>query len=293
MSRVALGLLVLLAGCPAQPEGGGVAQVASSSAAVVRPRVITSAPALAEIVCAVGGLPNLVGVSRYCLEPPEVRALPQIGGAIDPNLEAIDRLAPDLVLVQARDERLEELAQARGFALESFRIETIAEAQAAITRVGELLGRQEAARAEVARLTAALDRLRAEPLPGGRRVPALVVFDHRPGELTQVSAPGSGTFIAEALALAGGESCLQDLPPGAWHVLSLEAVMARKPELIIELSTEPVDAAQAARLRADWEGVSSGRIAIVEGNDVLLPGPRLDRVAAKLARAVRGEDHVR
>lgn len=300
----ALVLALALVGCPERgaptPTRAGALHGPDDHAprpleppATARPRVVTSSAALAEIVCALGGLSHLAGVSRYCVHPPELQALPRIGGAIDPNLEAIDALAPDLILLQTKDERLTELGAARGYRLEHFRIETVAEALQATTRVGELLGRQDAARAEVARLEAAFARVRADA--PARRPRTLVVFGHRPGDLSQVSAPGATTFITDCLIAAGGESCLTDLPGEAWHVLSLEAVLERDPELIIELVTDPVDEATAQALRADWAAlagvpaVDAGRIAVVSGSEVLIPGPRLDRLLAKLARAVRGE----
>lgn len=300
MSRAAatlLCLLVALAGCP-EPAAPATSGTSTSGTAVVvegvRPRVVTSSPALSEMICAIGGQAHLVGVSRYCVHPPALQALPQIGGAIDPNLEAIDALAPDLILVQGRDERLLELvAQRPACVLETFRVETVAEALAATARLGELLGRRDEARAEIARLEDAFARARAERPAAA--VKTLVVFGHRPGELSQLSAPGSGTFVTDCLVLAGGESCLADLPAGGWHVLSLEAVLERAPDLIVELSPDPVDAATARALRADWAvlsdvpAVRAGRIAIVSGSEVLSPGPRLDRLVTKLARAVRGE----
>lgn len=289
-------LLAALVGCP-EPGGPATnlpATVATTITTGVRPRVVTSSPALAEMICAIGGQEHLVGVSRYCVHPPELQKLPQIGGAIDPNLEAIDALAPDLILVQGRDERLNELvAQREAYVLETFRVETIGEALAATSRLGELLGLQDAARTEIARLEAAFAKARAAR--PAKAVRTLVVFGHRPGEISQVSAPGSGTFVTDCLVLAGGESCLADLPASGWHVLSLEAVLERAPELIVELSPDPVDAATARALRADWAvlagvpAVRDGKIAIVSGSEVLSPGPRLDRLVAKLARAVGGE----
>ncbi len=277
-------LLLALAGCPRAP--------APAPLAGPRPRVVTAAPALAELVCALGAREHLAGVSRYCTFPPELQALPGIGGAVDPNLEAIDALAPDLILTQARDERLDDLAGRRAFRVVPFRIETLAELRAAALELGRLLDREGAARAEVARLDRELEAVRARA--PARRPRTLLVFGRTAGELGQLSAPGAATFLAEALALAGGESCVADLPGHAWHVLSLEAVLARDPELIVELHAGAVTPEQAARLRADWAplagvaAVREGRVAIVQGSEALVPGPRLPLLARKLAAAVAG-----
>lgn len=279
-------LLVVLAGCPAPTPP-------APAPAGPRPRIVTAAPALAELVCAVGAEPNLVGVSSYCVYPPSLKALPQIGGAIDPNLEAIDSLAPDLVLLQTKDERLEELAARRTLRLVHFRIETVADVRSAVRTVGDLVGKPEGVDAVVARLDAAMSAARkAAPSPPVR---CLVVFGRQAGDLSQLSAPGAATFVADCVAAAGGASVLADLRGDAWHVISPEAVVERAPDLIIELHTDPIDAAEAAALRADWAAlpsvpaVKSGRIAIVQGDEALIPGPRLALLVEKLSRAVRGE----
>lgn len=280
-------LLPALAACP-----GPAAPPPRPAEGGPRPRVVTAAPALAELVVAIGAEPHLAGVSRYCTHPPSLTKLPQIGGAIDPNLEAIDALRPDVVLMQAKDERLDELAARRGFEVAAFRVETIAQVRSAALALGERLGKQAGARAFVDGLDRALDAARAAR--PARPVRTLVVFGHRPGDLTQVSAPGGATFITECLEAAGGASCLADLPGDAWHVVSPEAVLARAPELIVELHPDPVDEATAKALRADWApldvpAVREGKVAIVQGSEVLIPGPRLVQLVAKLGRAVRGE----
>lgn len=284
--------LAALTGCPGPTPPAPAEQTRTGP----RPRIVTAAPALAELVCAVGAEPNLVGVSSYCVYPPSLRQLPQIGGAIDPNLEAIDSLAPDLVLLQTKDERLEELAARRTLQLVHFRIETVADVRSAARTVGDLVGKPDGVAAVVARLDAALDAAReAAPSPPVR---CLVVFGRQAGDLSQLSAPGAATFIADCVAAAGGAPVLADLRGDAWHVISPEAVVERAPELIIELHTDPIDAAKAAALRADWAAlpsvpaVKSGRIAIVQGDEALIPGPRLALLVEKLSRAVRGENDV-
>ena len=62
-------------------------------------RIVSLLPSLTETVCALGACARLVGVDRFSNWPPEVRQLPQLGGGVDPNIEAVMRTRPDLVLV--------------------------------------------------------------------------------------------------------------------------------------------------------------------------------------------------
>ena len=283
---------LLLAGCPS-PRAPQPAPAASPSPGVQAPspRVLTASPALAEMVCALGAREHLVGVSRYCVYPPSLAELPQIGGAIDPNLEEIDRIAPDLILLQGEHAGLSELALRRGWGLERFRIEQLADTLSALERLGQLLGCPEAAQGERSRLERALAAAKAQAPARAPRT--LLVFGRQPGSLTQLSCPGEGTFLSECLSAVGGQTCLEGLP--GYPMISAEVLLERAPELIVELFAEPVDAETRAELRADWAALSAipavarGRIAIVSGESLLVPGPRLDQTLDKLGRAISGE----
>jgi iron complex transport system substrate-binding protein len=248
------------------------------------------------MVCALGAQAHLLGVSRYCTQPPALQSLPRVGGILDPNLEAIDALAPELILWQGKAERLEELAQLRGYRLESFRLESFADVYASVRRLGALLGRVEAAEVEVERLREAVQRAgQGAPQPAPR---VLLVYDRQAGELGQLASAGPGTFLSECLEAAGGVNCLDEVPAGSWPLLAPEVPFAERPDVILELSSRPLSAAEAGRLRDDWSrfedipAVAAGRVAVVCGEELLLPGPRLDQTVAKMARALRGERDV-
>ena len=61
-------------------------------------RIVSLSPSTTEALYAVGAGGQLVGRSRFCNRPPEVLALPEVGGYADPSLEAILGLAPTLVI---------------------------------------------------------------------------------------------------------------------------------------------------------------------------------------------------
>ena len=73
-------------------------------------RIVSLLPSLTETVCALGRCQDLVGVDRYSNFPQAVRKLPQLGGGLDPQIEAIFALKPDLVLAASSSPGTERLA---------------------------------------------------------------------------------------------------------------------------------------------------------------------------------------
>ena len=61
-------------------------------------RIVSLLPSLTETVCELGQCQKLVGVDRYSNWPASARAVPRVGGGLDPNIESIVALRPDLVL---------------------------------------------------------------------------------------------------------------------------------------------------------------------------------------------------
>jgi iron complex transport system substrate-binding protein len=61
-------------------------------------RIVSLLPSITESLCALGQCGRMIAVDRYSNFPASVRSLPQVGGGMDPNIEAIVALRPDLVL---------------------------------------------------------------------------------------------------------------------------------------------------------------------------------------------------
>ena len=285
LAPIALALLAALAGCPGPEQP---LQRADAPA----PRVIVVSPAVAGMICALGAEAHLVGVSKFCTQP-ALADVPRIGGLLDPNLEALDALEPDVVFWQGKSDRLVDLAALRGFDLRPVEIESIADVYGMFGELGALLDRDERAAVEVARIKAALAAAaegHTDPKP---RV--LLIYDRSAGELGQLASAGRGTFLSELLEAAGGVNCLDEVAVGSWPLLAPEVPFDERPDVILELSSRALSAAEAQRLRADWEGfddipaVANGRVAVVCGEDLLLPGPRIDHTVGLFARALAGE----
>ena len=102
-------------------------------------RIVSLLPSLTETVCALGACERLVGVDRYSNWPDRVKALPRMGGGLDPNLELIVAHKPDLVLLAGSTRGIERL-QALGITVLRLEPRTHADVQRVLRTVAQALG---------------------------------------------------------------------------------------------------------------------------------------------------------
>ncbi|MBI5509700.1 MAG: ABC transporter substrate-binding protein [Deltaproteobacteria bacterium] len=247
-------------------------------------RVVSLAPSTTEILCAVDACPLLVGVTRYDAEPPEVAALPKIGGFIDPDPEAVLALKPDLALAVPTSggrNRLDTLARL-GVAVLVVPGQSLDDLFVAIDAIGAAVGRAAAAKALATRLRAGLDAERARHARASP-VRVLLVVGRRP-----LVAAGPGTFIAELLGHLNATNVVTT--GGPFPSLDLEALAAFAPDVVIDAAfgETPELAPFWARIR-DRGVLRAARVVPVTDDAVLRPGPRLLSGLAALGRALRPE----
>lgn len=271
----------------------GLAAVCAAQGAVPTEgprRVITMAPNLTEIVFALGAGDRLVGVSEYSDYPPEAKRLPRLGGFINPDIEQVLARGPDLVILREHSRALEEKLRAFRIAVLRVKDDAIADILRAIRDIGRALGLEERAGALASSLEAEVDSYRRRGDPE-HRPRVLLVAGRAPGTLQDLYAPGPGTFLDEMIRLAGGANLFGDAKI-AYPKVSKEEIIARDPEVILE----PVSASSYSGARpdpADWRvlatvsAVRQGRIHTLEGDYLLIPGPRLGQALRDLERAIR------
>jgi iron complex transport system substrate-binding protein len=191
-------------------------------------RIVSLVPSVTEIVYALGAEARLVGVTDFCDHPPEARRKPRVGGMINPNLEALVALRPDLVVATDEGSREETFRELRRLGIPTYLVHAnrLAEMVALVRRLGELVGRPEAAGPLVARIEARVDDVRRRVQPY-RRPRVLYVLWPDP-----LIVPGRDALVTELLGLAGGESITAGLAE-AYPRFGLEAAVARAPEVII------------------------------------------------------------
>lgn len=232
-------------------------------------RIVTLAPSLTEIVLDLGRGGALVGVSRYD-DAPEVRALPRVGGFVDPAPEAVLGLSPDLVLAQpAPGNRgpVERLAQL-GVPVLVLPLHTVAETLASVRAVGAALGEQAKGDALAARIAAEIEatRKRVAKLPP-RKV--LLVYTWQP-----LVVAGPDSFAHELIVAAGGENVAAGAA-GAYPTLSAEAALAAAPAIVIDATGGMGGGAAIPGLGA--------RVVTPKSTGLFRPGPRMLDALRELA----------
>lgn len=247
-------------------------------------RIISLDPSVTEIIFAVGGEARLAGVTDYCDYPPAARAKPRVGDLVAPSLEAVVALRPDLVIATTEGNSRETVGALERLGLRVYltTASRLSDVGAVIERIGELTGRAAAA----ATLRDRLDRrVAAVRRVVGARPRPRVLYVLWPEPLL---VPGRGTLLSELIEAAGGVSVTAD-DPADYPRLSLEAAVARRPDVVVVADhggRGPVDSWKAL---APVLATRAGRLHSVDGDLLHRHGPRIADGLERLARLLHPE----
>lgn len=256
-------------------------------------RIVSTTPSITELLFALGLGDRVVGVTRFCRYPPEARTKTSIGDYINPNIEVIAALKPDLVIVQKNPIRLSERLNAlhlhtlevdqQNVPLEEAiygSIRMVGHATGASARASELIG---TIRKGLASVRAKATRLKP------KRV--MFVVGRSPGRLDGLIVAGRASYLNELMAIAGGQNIFQDsIAP--YPGVSLESVLGRNPEVIVDLGDmsdpEAITEEHKREIAALWRrepsitAVKENRVVAAASAIYLTPGPRVVEAARAL-----------
>jgi iron complex transport system substrate-binding protein len=251
-------------------------------------RIVSLAPNLTETIYALGLQDRLVGDTDYCDFPPEAQQKTKVGGAVNPSLEAIAALHPDLVLVTKNLNRLETVNALDSLGIPSYATDphTVEAIIGSTERLADLLGAPETGTAlgkDMERRIAAIkERVAALPL----RSVLFVVWTE------PLISIGKNTFIADALQHAGAVSVIESSQN--WPHVNLEEVVRLQPEFLVFAEAHPDNAAHTTDTLADLPGwrildaVKHRRFAVIS-DAVNRPAPRIASAIEELARQLHPE----
>ncbi len=250
-------------------------------------RIVSLSPSTTEALAAIGARGELVGRSRYCDYPPDVKSLPPVGGYVDPNFEAIVALRPDLV-TGARGPsgpQISERLGAIGITTYFPETESLAAIDGMILGLGARTGHDAQAKGLVDSIHAHEAEVHALTEPGSHPK-TLIVFGLGP-----IVVAGPSSFADEMLRGAGGRNVVTE--GGAYPTLGMERILALAPDVILDASMQ--ESRGEERITTDSPGwrellaVKEGRVTALREEAVLRPGPRVAEGMAALARAVHPE----
>ena len=267
-------------GGPAPQTEGNVAQ-----------RIVSLVPALTEMLFALGAGPQLIAVSSFDDYPPETKALPRVGALLDPDVERILALRPDLVLTYGSQGSLEAQLASAGIRTFSYRHGGIQAIFETMRELGAATGHTASALSKVTELEAQLEAVKAK-VRDRSKPRTLLVFGRQPGSLQQLYVSGGTGFLHEMLEAGGGVNVFADIARESVQP-SRETLLTRAPEVILEVSpTRQISAMDAVQERAVWSplasvpAVKSGRIYFLYGDYLVVPGPRVGLATETFARAL-------
>ncbi len=266
-----------------------LAMLASPVAAAPQ-RIVSLAPSVTETLFALGVADRVVGVSTYCDYPAEATRIEKVGTFLQPNVERILAMRPDLVIAvpspgnRAPVERLRDL----GLHVLIVNPERIDEIIAATRQIAEAVGVPDAGAGLIERIETGVKAVEAR-VAGAPAVRTLLLVGRSP-----FVAAGAGTYQDELVTRGGGTNIAAGTHQ-SWPNLSLEFIVAEAPQVIIDASMGSEEAADHAASLAFWDdfptipAVRDKRIYGYRAYELLRPGPRVAETLATVARFIHPE----
>ncbi len=263
-------------------------------------RIVSLAPNLTEIVYALGAEQQLVGVTDYCDYPADARTKTSVGAPVNPSLEAIAALKPDVVLASQSINRLETVESLNRLGIPVYTTDprTVAGVLDSVEHIADAIGVPERGQALYAHLKERLASLRAR-LTGTTPKRVLFVIWLQP-----LITIGPHTFLADAVMEAGGESVVTSEQD--WPQLSVEEVVRLQPDFLIfsanhtesgtvsssggtaQTSGDEIAALRELPVWKDLQAVRTGHV-IVAGEELDRPSPRLVEAIESVATQLHTE----
>jgi iron complex transport system substrate-binding protein len=234
-------------------------------------RIISLAPSVTECLFALGAGDQVVGVTDYCTYPPATATKRRVGGMINPSIETIVGMMPDLIVVSMEGNMREDFKRLTSLAIPVFvtNPRTLADIRRSLEQLGRLTGQDANAALLNDTLLARENAVRAR---AGSVHPRVLFFV----SLQPLMAVGRNTFLNELLRIAGAEN-LAARTSGTYPAYSREAVLQDNPDIIFLTADIMPDSTELLRLFPEWRtlaAVRAGGVTAVDPDLVTRPGPR-------------------
>ena len=273
-------LALILIGCSKQDENHSSARL----------RIISLSPHITEILFTLNAGENVIAVTDFCRFPKEALSREKIGGLLNPNIERIVALRPSHIFGVPAHVDLAAALQRFDLEIMMYPNETIADVLRSIELIGSEIGKQSEATGYIASFNDTLKALTSTTKSDS--IFAMLVIGREQGSLRNIMVAGKETFISELWNLLGGLNLYHDLP-NRYNNISIESILTRDPDVIIELTTQDPAGVERLDTHNSWTklksvaAVENGHIFKISGNYTMIPGPRMTHLARDFAQIIK------
>jgi iron complex transport system substrate-binding protein len=286
---VVFALLLTVAPSAAPRTGQGTGQ-AGATAMAPPSRIVSLIPAVTEMLFAMGAGAQVIAVSSFDKYPAETAKLPRVGALIDPDVERILSLRPDLVMIYASQTSLREQLDRAHIPVYVYSHAALPDILMTLRAIGARAGHEKAATQLAVTIERRIEAVRAR-VAGRPRPRTVIVFDRETLALRGIYASGGFGFIHDMVSAAGGDNVFADVKQQAVQATT-ELILARRPEVILELRGDALPPGMRQREIAIWHALSSApavrtaRIYFIDQQLTVIPGPRVADAIELIARTL-------
>ena len=258
-------------------------------------RIVSLVPAVTEILVSIGAGSELVGIGSFDQIPigsDQDNAVTRVGGLLDPDVERIFTLRPDLVVLYDTQTDLRQQLEKASIPILTYTHEGLTEVSDMIRLLGIRTGHSTEAETIATELEAGLVAIRRR-VAGRPKPRTLLVFGREPLTLRNVYASGGVGFLQDMLEVAGGNNVFREIDSENVSQVSSESILSAAPEIIIEIrygENFPRNIVEDERdvwnQLSTLPAVRNNRIYFVTGNHFVVPGPRVVEATEELARMI-------
>ena len=257
-------------------------------------RVISTSPAITEILFAIGAGDRVVGVTDYCNYPKNACRLPSIGGPLNPSTEKWIALKPDLIILQDDSVVLNKHAKVFKIPTLQVSVNNLKNILRSIQVIADATQTSKSGQQLVNKIKRQIDNYHTSiGKTKSRQVLMLLSDTNDPSR--DLYAVGRNTFLNELLSIAGGENILPDTM-ATYPKISKEFIIAKSPEIIIEIGPKSnLSSKDILGRKKEWgkyptlRAVKNDRLYFIGADYILIPGPRLVNILDDLIRNIHPE----
>lgn len=259
-----------------------------------RKGLIIMGPHITETVFALKQGHRVIAVGELDDYPEDAQHLPKVGGYLNPDLEQITMLSPEMLIVAGKYPKVTEYAEINKLRVLNLNMDSLATIDQGIIVLGHELHCQQKADRLRERIQMEIQAVRnaVKDLP---RSKVLIITGRPSHDLNTLNTVNGSSFVSELVQVAGGDNVFADAPQ-TYFEASKESVVMKAPDVILEFHCgEGLTQSQQDAYYLDWKALSTlpavqgGRVYFITESHGMRPGPRVGEIAQLIAKHLHGE----